>query len=229
LDANKGTSKPEGSADDVRPEEAPMADPTTTGNELTKLVMWQQIRGIIVHEDDLVHQRLTWLLTLEGFLMAGFFVVQSAVFSNKGVSSGAEIAAEGFISAVLTGALVICRVVSKTISAAYQQVWSAHQTWERLYPEEKWPLLETPGWFTSWKAGDEENRRDQSVPVKSQFPPIRGHFKHGRFSSTQMIPVILFGINVLASVTSLVIVVALLIAPHYAPADSPHLFRLILG
>ena len=48
-----------------------------------KLKYWEQLRNAIVHEDNLVNHRLTWLLTIEGFLIGGFFVVQSVVLSNK--------------------------------------------------------------------------------------------------------------------------------------------------
>lgn len=65
-----------------------------------KLEYWRELRGLIVHEDNLVNHRFSWLLTYEGFLMGGFFLIQGGLLSAK-IPASALICAEGFLIAVL--------------------------------------------------------------------------------------------------------------------------------
>jgi hypothetical protein len=46
------------------------------------IVDWKRIRSQIEHEDTLVHYRISWLLTFNGFLLAGFFVGVSSLKEN---------------------------------------------------------------------------------------------------------------------------------------------------
>src|SRR5690349_14187228 len=47
-----------------------------------KLKLWEVLRELIVHEDDLVNQRLTWLFAIHAFIVGGFFVVQADVLKS---------------------------------------------------------------------------------------------------------------------------------------------------
>jgi hypothetical protein len=44
---------------------------------------WDQVRNAIIHEDNLVNHRLTWLLTVEGFLIGGFALVETTILAGK--------------------------------------------------------------------------------------------------------------------------------------------------
>lgn len=40
------------------------------------LADWKRVREQIAHEDELIHQRTTWLITINAFLFGGFFLSQ---------------------------------------------------------------------------------------------------------------------------------------------------------
>lgn len=168
-----------------------------------KLELWIELRNAIIHEDNLVNHRFSWLLTFEGFLMAGFFLVQSAIVANK-MSSEAIVGVEVFLVLVLLGSLWVCYISGQTISAAYRQVSSVQQAWKRLFPEEAWTSCQIPKWFFPWAAESPSDSHD-AVPPGSEFPPIRGEFTYRQSGRTQRIPFILFSVNLLAIVMSLLI------------------------
>ena len=40
------------------------------------LADWERIRGLIEHEDNLINQRITWLISINAFLFTGYFLSQ---------------------------------------------------------------------------------------------------------------------------------------------------------
>jgi hypothetical protein len=93
----------------------------------TKLEYWRELRSMIMHEDNLVNHRFSWLLTFEGFLLGGFFLVQSGILSSK-LPPGAIVPVETFLLLVLLLSMWICFITGQTISAAYRQTATAHDT-----------------------------------------------------------------------------------------------------
>lgn len=59
---------------------------------------WELFRDIIVHEDALVNNRLGWLLTIEGFLLAGVFI---SGIDNPATSRAMHLLAAGIFLIVL--------------------------------------------------------------------------------------------------------------------------------
>jgi hypothetical protein len=163
-----------------------------------KIKVWTELRSAIMHEDNLVNHRFSWLLTFEGFLMAGFFLVQSAIAANK-MSPAAIVGVETFLVFILLASLWVCYISGQTISAAYRQVSSIQQAWKRMFPEEAWEACVIPPWFLPWRAKSPSDSLDVA-PSGSLFPPIRGEFTYKEVSRTQRIPFILFSINLLAIV-----------------------------
>jgi hypothetical protein len=43
---------------------------------------WELARNVIEHEDNLINHRLTWLITIQGFLFAAFAVVAKDLFDS---------------------------------------------------------------------------------------------------------------------------------------------------
>ena len=43
------------------------------------LTYYERIRSYVVHEDDLISSRLTWSLTVHGFLFAAFGILESKI------------------------------------------------------------------------------------------------------------------------------------------------------
>src|ERR1051325_3635716 len=86
-----------------------------------KRKFWEALRTAIVHEDNLVNHRLTWLLTIEGFLLGGFFLVQNSLLSAK-LAIRTVIAIESLLTIIFLGSIWICLISGYLIAAAYQQV-----------------------------------------------------------------------------------------------------------
>src|SRR5690242_21704775 len=106
-----------------------------------KLKLWEVLRELIVHEDDLVNQRLTWLFAIHAFIVGGFFVVQADVLKSHFPPWSAT-AAEGVLIAACLCAFITCRTTRLTIGSAYAQIAFARRAWEKKYPEERWLKLE---------------------------------------------------------------------------------------
>ena len=157
---------------------------------------WEQLRNAIVHEDNLVNHRLTWTLTIEGFLLTGLFLVQNSVLSNK-LSLISICLMEVLLIVVFVGVASICLISGSMIAAAFGQIALIRRAWHEKYPEEKPQSKDKPAlpkWFwtsgvLSDDAGPSENERE--------YPPIMGDFAYSWFNCSQRIPSILFFINVL--------------------------------
>lgn len=159
-----------------------------------KLVLWKELRSAISHEDDLVHQRSTWLLTFEGFLMGGFFVGQTAILGAHTMPHRRM--GELFLLFLLLGGLWICVVTAQTISAAHAQVGILREFWLKRYAEESWARCKLRPWwrFDGETVGSTEGRQ----PAACQFPPLHGEFYFGPLGGMTKIPIVLFLVNLLA-------------------------------
>jgi hypothetical protein len=153
---------------------------------------WEILRNAIIHEDNLVNYRLTWLLTTEGFLLAGFFAAQSAVLSGN-LSRKPLLVVELLIIIIFASSLWFCFISGSTITTAYRQIHVIKETWYKKYPEEKREVPPLPKWF--WK---DEATANEVVNKDAEFPPIAGEFKYTYLTSTQRIPFIIFVVNIFA-------------------------------
>jgi hypothetical protein len=80
-----------------------------------KLEYWETLRNAINHENELVDHRLTWLLSVEGFLLGGFFVAQGAVLSHY-VPAWAITAVQLLLIGIFLAALWFCIIIGAAIS-----------------------------------------------------------------------------------------------------------------
>ena len=65
--------------------DSPLSDTVNaaaTNGEKEATDYYQRCREFVVHEDDLIHQRLTWLITLQGFLFGAYGFSMSAQASS---------------------------------------------------------------------------------------------------------------------------------------------------
>jgi hypothetical protein len=174
---------------------------------------WEQLRNAIVHEDNLVNHRLTWLLTIEAFLLGGFFLVQSSVLANKltgGASSGIEV----LLVLSFLGACWIAYISGSLNAAAYQQIAFIRNAWLQKYPEERRPIPRLPRWIRGSGALPEAAREnpyqyegETETPSEKlpEYPPIMGEFRYSYPQSAQRIPFVLLVLNGIAIVACLVI------------------------
>ncbi len=222
-----------------RPSAHSSASPTFIPPE--KWEYWREMRQIIMHEDNLVNHRFTWLLTFEGFLMGGFFLVQNGLFSNK-VSMSVIASAEAFLCVIMLLSMWICYVAGRVISTAYHHSAIVYGKWKSVYADEWWDEEKLPPWFLPI-SGDvgvvstEEIKHPQNhhslasenfevakeaerkVP---QFPPLMGKFRYCRFGEAQRIPFALLLINAIAAIGCIFIIAFSRYHPDsfYAPSSA---------
>ncbi|MFI5460873.1 MAG: hypothetical protein ACHRXM_36140 [Isosphaerales bacterium] len=118
-----------------------MSDSTSTeprkANPLSKggFRHWEMVRGAIIHEDNLINHRLTWLLITEGFLLSGFFAVQTAAFSAK-LSWREVVLFESLLAVILLVSLFICRIIGYAVACAHAHVSHLKEWWMETYKTE---------------------------------------------------------------------------------------------
>ena len=109
------------------------------------------VRGAIVHEDNLINHRLTWLLVVEGFLLGGFAAVQTSVLSNK-LSPWAVGGLEFLLIIVFVIALLFCLAIGYAVAMAQEHHERLKKWWMDTYTSEKQePINIQPEKWWLWK------------------------------------------------------------------------------
>lgn len=106
------------------------------GNEFSnpRLVNWRRVRGLIEHENNLVHNRITWLFTSHIALLSAFAALAAILFNKNSViilgdfsfNTGIVVVPIFFIS--LLGVAFSFNTYSN-IAAAHQQIDRATRWW----------------------------------------------------------------------------------------------------
>lgn len=157
---------------------------------------WEQLRNAIVHEDNLINHRLTWLLTSEWFVLSGFAIIQAAVLSNKltlWMILGTELL---LLMPIFMGMIWLCIISGSMSMAALQQIQLIRYVWIQRYPEEQRESLPLPRWI--W--GEEYQPNHVTLNEKpAQFPPtIVGAFHYfSKWRSIQHVPIVLLIVNLI--------------------------------
>ncbi len=167
---------------------------------------WALLRDAIVHEDNLVNHRLTWLLTIEGFLFGGFFVIQNSMLSSH-LTSWTVCGIEILMALIFMAAWWINYISGCMISAAYRQVVLIRHAWHKKYHEETRPPEDLPGWIraNSFELGTGDHINH---PDGAEFPPIMGTFNYKYLSNSKRIPMVLLALNTIAIVVCFSIAVS---------------------
>ena len=108
-------------------------------------------RSYIEHEDGLINQRTTWLITIQSFLIATFgfsyqkkFEVAEKLFSyNKSLNDLGSLYDEYriFLFALALVGLITSIAAFFSVLAAARAIWSIRENWERLYGSSTHPYL----------------------------------------------------------------------------------------
>lgn len=106
-----------------------MQENTTHEKTKRKIHDWELLRNAIMHEDTLVNHRLTWLLTIEGFLIGGFFVM--------GKPGEALSVSAGLTAFIFFFASLVCLVALASMASAHDRITNIIRFWHKKYPEEK--------------------------------------------------------------------------------------------
>ncbi len=104
------------------------------GDVLAKFHYYEIIRSYIVHEDDLVNSRLTWCLTINGFLFTALAVLgQRAVDLTTGNMVGPESASRWWTAFAIFVALTTITALGAIVSSlASRAVAAANYSLESL-------------------------------------------------------------------------------------------------
>ncbi len=93
------------------------------------------IRGAIVHEDNLINHRLTWLLTAHAFMFAAFAAVQNVVMTKD--LSRTQIVFLELLLVVLFGySMLLCHSVNFAVSLAHKHLAHLRSWWMKTYESE---------------------------------------------------------------------------------------------
>lgn len=102
---------------------------------------WEVARGLIEHEDGLSNQRMTWLLTLQGFLFTALTLGASTLANGSNHwFHGPVVFFQFFV--IVAGALSPALVI-RPLHAARRQISAARYWWEHFgrLSDEKWKEL----------------------------------------------------------------------------------------
>ncbi len=112
-----------------------------TGASLEELgAFYDRLRSYTQHQDDLINQRLTWYLTLQGFMFTAFVLSlqkQIDVISGTGRDlsmnrTGSSLILLGFGVILALTSVAISLTVRRSITAAVEALSCLRHTWESL-------------------------------------------------------------------------------------------------
>lgn len=157
-------------------------------NWAMKEKLWSLARNAVVHEDGLVNQRLTWLISSHWFLIGGFAALQAGLFANKAAVGWMMIVVvESFLVVLFLFAIWLCSVVASSVESAFQHLRHIKEWWYALYPEERLPSRVQ----VDVSAFPKPSTNECPLPVghdDRDFPPIMGDFGFQPCAGASRIP-----------------------------------------
>jgi ABC-type sugar transport system permease subunit len=93
------------------------------------IVDWDRVREQIVHEDDLIHQRMTWLITANAFLFGGFFLVLQAMKGQPTETALVLPLAQLILYILPFVGMLLSATVWRAVRAAMRQIEKVDQWW----------------------------------------------------------------------------------------------------
>ncbi|MGX7004113.1 hypothetical protein [Caballeronia sp. KNU42] len=100
---------------------------------------WKRARNLIEHEDELIHQRTTWLATINAFLFSGYFLGQKADTSTNFKSI-----AELLLWIIPLIGVCISASIMVGIVAAMRQLTIVRNWWQRRKADDPRNFAECP-------------------------------------------------------------------------------------
>lgn len=101
---------------------------------------WRRVRLAIEHENTLIHHRITWLLTSQGFIIA----VLGAVFNEAQKTQGLNLQHAGLLTFLLSlVSVLICRAIAKSLGEADIHLENLDKWWYRYWNKNvDWDTIE---------------------------------------------------------------------------------------
>ena len=148
---------------------------------------FDMVRAAIVHEDNLVNHRLTWLLAAHAFLLTFFTYTQRSVLLQK--DAHLTLWVEIFLCLIFAGATWLSLIVGRAVLCANLHIDHLKHWWMVRYPGEK--LEERPLDFSVLT-----DEAQPPLPATS-YPPICGSFSKDRSLHLSWIPYVLATLDIL--------------------------------
>ncbi len=105
------------------------------------VVDWKRVRSAIEHENNLTHQRFSWLLTSQGFLASGFFLIWQASLTPLS-SPDKQLKLQWILGIIVVTALLISIHLTLGLQAAREQHRRLEQWWnDRQKPTDRHPPI----------------------------------------------------------------------------------------
>ncbi len=82
---------------------------------------WKRVRAAIEHENALTNQRVTWLLSSQGFLLGAFMLMFSTSVKNEPISDNAWHVTQGLLYVIALSGIVVALFLSRGVRAAFDQ------------------------------------------------------------------------------------------------------------
>lgn len=148
---------------------------------------FEMVRAAIMHEDNLVNHRLTWLLAAHAFLLTFFTYTQRTIFVEK--NNPFLLETELFLCVVFAGAAWLSLIVSRAVLCANLHIGHLKKWWEKKYPGEKRDEIHLKHFSLNF------NTPPDIRPTK--YPPICGSFARGAPFHLSLMPYLLATLDVL--------------------------------
>ncbi len=164
--------------------------------------LWSMARTAVTHEDGLVNQRLTWLISSHWFLIGGFAAIQAGLFAGKDKTPWMMIVVvESFLVVLFLFAIWLCTVVASSVESAFEHLRHIKEWWYSIYPEERLPARLQ----VVVSAFPKPSKMDCPLPeghATKDFPPIMGDFGFMPCAGTSRIPFVFLYLDLVIIVFS---------------------------
>lgn len=110
------------------------------------LEQWKQVRSLIEHEDEVTHQRLTWLFNSQALLFAAFALIFQALI-NKNIEPEYIQTTRVVLAVTATVGIATCLFIQTAVNAAVEHSSELSRRW-REHNEDWKPHPPIRGEFT---------------------------------------------------------------------------------
>lgn len=105
-------------------------------DQSTSLEQWKQVRELVVHEDNLSNQRLTWLFNSQALLFAAFALIFQALLKKDMAPEDVQ-AAKAVLSIVVTIGIFVCLIINSSIEVGVKHLDSITKKWAEQHEDWK--------------------------------------------------------------------------------------------
>jgi hypothetical protein len=149
--------------------------PQENYNEFTTpdVTAWKLARAAIEHENNLVNQRITWLLTSQAYLLTAFAVLFVAWGKPKEIGENIHSLIPRFMFGIGFLAIYVCVVIQNSVYRAFRALYTLTKHYDKLVEENKF-------YYISKDQNNKDIKLTRTPPLHLWEPPflviINQHF-----------------------------------------------------